>query len=85
MLAAARVGLGIVVLAAAMAAGGCDGSGDDDGACRTCATADACDDDQECVPAADGQQRCFELEEATCTVGRVTVARAPTPAPTATP
>ena len=85
MLAAARVGMRIVFLAVAIAGIGCGGSGDDDRACRPCSTSDVCDGDQECVAAADGRQRCFELDEATCTVGRVTVARAPTPVPTAAP
>ena len=86
MVAAARMRLWIVVLAVALAGIGCGGgSGDDDRACRTCSTTDACDGDQECVLASDGRQRCFELDEAACTVGRVTVGRAPTPVPTAAP
>jgi hypothetical protein len=74
----------MMVVALAFVAAACGGDGDDR-ACRPCNTDDGCDGDQECVLAVDGAQRCFEREDATCRLGRVEVARAPTPVPTAVP
>ena len=72
------------VALALLLAGAC-GNGDDTRECHTCTTTESCDGDQECVVASDGNRRCFEVGNATCPLGRVSVARAPTPVPTATP
>jgi hypothetical protein len=86
MLATMTGRLWMLALVVALIATACgDGGGDDDRACRPCVTSDGCEKDQECVLAVDGEQRCFETDEATCKLDRVEVARAPTPSPTATP
>lgn len=72
----------ILLLAVAICAPACDGGSDDDRECRPCTTSEVCENDQECVLAVDGAQRCFELDRDTCELDRVPVGRAPTPAPT---
>ena len=61
------------------------GNGSDTRECHTCTTTESCDGDQECVLDVDGAARCFEVDKATCPLGRVDVGRAPTPVPTAIP
>lgn len=86
MRATVAIRMAILALALASIGAACgDGGSDDDRECRTCATSEACDNDQECVLAVDGDQRCFETDKATCTLDRVEVGRAPTPAPTPVP
>ena len=77
--------MGILAVALASLAAACGDSSSDDRECRICATSEACENDQECVLAVDGEQRCFELDQAACTVDRVEVGRAPTPTPTPVP
>lgn len=80
------VRMGILAVALAVIGVACgDSGGGDDRECRTCATSETCENDQECVLAVDGDQRCFEIDKATCTLDRVEVGRAPTPAPTPVP
>jgi hypothetical protein len=82
-----RMRMAAVALMLALAAA-C-GNGDDTRECHTCNATESCDGGQECVLATDGAQRCFDLDRATCPLGRVDVGRAsplaPTPTPTATP
>ncbi|MCC6847075.1 MAG: hypothetical protein IT294_01140 [Deltaproteobacteria bacterium] len=86
MLAATIGRMGMAALLLAMVAGACgDSGGDDDRACHECSTNESCDGDQECALAVDGELRCFDVDKASCTIGRVEVARAPTPTPQATP
>ena len=75
---------GALVAVMAVVAAACGGSGGDDHACRICKVTEDCKSDQQCVLAIDGELRCFENDENSCTVDRVPVARA-TPLPTATP
>ncbi len=72
-----------VVVALALVVMACGGGGgdDDDQECRTCTVSEDCDGDQECVLAVDGERRCFESDEVTCTLDRVKVGRAPVPTP----
>jgi hypothetical protein len=79
-----RMRMMIVVLALAGAACG-GGDGDDDRQCRSCTVSENCENDQECVLAVDNELRCFEVDKETCTLDRVIVGRAPTPASAATP
>lgn len=86
MRATAAVRMGILALALAVMGVACgDDSSDEDRECRRCSTSESCENDQECVLAVDGEQRCFELDQVTCTLDRVEVGRAPTPAPTPVP
>lgn len=75
----------ILVVALALMAAACDGGGGDEGECNTCGTDEGCHGNQECVLAVDGNHRCFEPDNESCTSGRVLIARAATPTPTATP
>ena len=55
------------------------------GECGTCTVDEDCHGNDVCVLAVDGNKRCFDRDDATCTLDRVEVGRAPTPVPTATP
>jgi hypothetical protein len=79
---AARMRILVVVLALTAVACGGGGGGDE---CSTCTMSEDCHGSDECVLAVDGNRRCFDPDEATCTLDRVNVARAPTPVPTPTP
>jgi hypothetical protein len=86
MRATAAIRMGILAAALAVLGVACgDDSSNEDRECRRCATSDTCENDQECVLAVDGEQRCFELDRATCTLDRVEVGRAPTTGPTPVP
>jgi hypothetical protein len=82
MRATVAVRTGILLLALALLVPACGDDSEDDRECRTCTTSEVCENDQECVLAVDGEQRCFEVDQETCQLDRVTVGRAPTPAPT---
>jgi hypothetical protein len=75
----------ILIVALALTGVACGGGGSDDTECGTCRVSEDCHGSQECVQAVDGNLRCFDPDDATCTLGRVKVGRAPTPVPTATP
>lgn len=75
------VAVGMLILALALGVGACGGDGDDEDECRTCQVDKDCESDQECVPAVDGNRRCFETDQETCTLDRVEVGRAPIPLP----
>lgn len=86
MRATAAVRMGILAMALAVMGVACgDDGSNDDRECQRCVDSEVCDNDQECVLAVDGEQRCFEIDKATCTLDRVEVGRAPTPAPTPVP
>ncbi len=85
MRAMVAVRMGILALGLAVIGVACGDSSGDDRECQRCATSESCENDQECVLAVDGEQRCFELDRDTCTLDRVEVGRAPTPAPTSVP
>lgn len=74
----------ILVVALALTGVACGGgSGGGDRQCNTCTVDEDCHGSQECVLAVDGNLRCFDPDEATCTLDRVSISRAPVP--TATP
>lgn len=75
----------ILVAALALLGVACGGGGGSDDECSTCTVSEDCHGSDECVLAVDGNRRCFDPDEATCTLDRVSVGRAPTPVPTATP
>lgn len=86
MRATAAVRMGILAMALAVMGVACgDDSSKEDRECKRCVTSESCENDQECVLAVDGEQRCFELDQAACMLDRVEVGRAPTPAPTPVP
>jgi hypothetical protein len=69
--------IGIVVLALALVVTACGDDGEEDRECRPCTVNENCENDQECVLAVDENLRCFELDQETCTLDRVTIGRAP--------
>jgi hypothetical protein len=75
------VAVGVLLAALALGIGACGGDGDDEDECRICSVDENCESDQECVLAVDGNQRCFETDQETCTLDRVEVGRAPAPVP----
>jgi hypothetical protein len=75
----------VLVVALALLGAACGGGGGHDRECNTCTVSENCKGDQECVLAVDGQLRCFDPDEATCTLDRVEVGRAPTATPTPVP
>ena len=81
------MGVRIRILVAALALLGvaCGGGGGSDDECSTCRVNEDCHGSDECVLAVDGNLRCFDPDDATCTLDRVPVGRAPTPVPSATP
>ena len=72
----------ILVVALALFGAACGGGGNDDRECQTCTVNEDCHGSEECVLAVDGNLRCFDPDDATCKLDRVTVGRAPTPVPT---
>jgi len=81
----AAVRMRILVVVLALIGVACGSGGGDDRECGTCTVDEDCHGNDVCVLAVDGNKRCFDRDDATCTLDRVEVGRAPTPVPTATP
>ncbi len=73
-------GMRILVMALTLTIAACGGGdGDSDRECNTCTTSENCQGNDECVLAVDGNLRCFDRDDSTCTLGSVEVGRAPVP------
>ena len=81
----AAVRMRTLVVALALTVTACGGGDKGDLQCNTCTTDENCHGSQVCVLAVDGNQRCFDPDDATCKLGSVDIGRAPTPVPTAIP